>query len=282
MRRAALSTTVLALALAAVPGAPAGGPNLGTTSTIAVGNVGYVTSPDGVSTTLARTAHGETTRQLSIRGSWGIPYVTIAGGAEGVSHDGRVLVLAQATQPKNTPLRSRSEFLTIDTKTLKVTRTIRLQGNFGYDALSPNGRTLYLIEHVTSADLTRYRVRAFDLASGRLLPGVIADRRQKTWLMNGYPMNRVTDGDGRWVYTLYMNPNNYPFVHALDSVSKRAVCIGLPWDWTGDVSAIETSTMKLSHGERRLTVTGSGGLGPRFVIDTRTFRLVGPAPPASA
>jgi hypothetical protein len=274
MRRAALSTTVLALALIAVPAAPAGGPNLGTTSALANGNVSYLVSRVGATTTLAvNGADGNVLRQTSMRGAWGIPYVTLAGGAGGVSHDGRVLVLAQSTQP-NKPLRSETRFLTVDTKTLKVTRTISLKGNFGYDALSPNGRTLYLIEHVPSEDLLRYRVRAYDLAAGKLLRGVIADRSQKTWLMNGYPMNRVTDGDGRWVYTLYANPNNYPFVHALNSVTKRAVCIGLPWEWSGNMSDIETATMRLSQGESRLTIAGSGGYGPRFVIDTKTFRVL--------
>jgi hypothetical protein len=268
------ATAVLGLAVA--PGAPAAGPDLGTTSTIADGATSYFTARDGASTMVgARAAGGATLRQAIVQGVWGIPRVTITGAAGGLSHDGRVLVLAQGTHP-NQLLRSRTEFVAIDTRKLEVTRTIRLEGDFGFDALSPNGRTLYLIEHLASRDATRYRVRAYNLATGRLLPGVIADERQKSWLMNGYAAARVTSRDGRWVYTLYANPDNYPFVHALDSLSKRAVCIGLPWDWTGSMEAIETATMKLSQRDRRLTITGAGGSGPRVSIDTKTLRLVQP------
>jgi hypothetical protein len=275
MRHAARCAT-LVLAFVLTPAALAGGPALGTAPELAVAEVSYVTARDGTETVLAkRTAKRGVLRQLSVPGAWGIPYVTLAGGVGGLSHDGRVLVLAQATHP-NKLLRSSTEFVAVATRTLAVSRTIRLEGDFGFDALSPNGRMLYLIEHLASGDGTRYRVRAYDLARGKLLPGVIADRRQKGWLMNGYPAARATGRDGRWVFTLYANPNNYPFVHALDSVSRRAVCIGLPWEWNGNMEAISSATMALSQGDRRLTVTGAGGVGPRFVIDTRTFRLLQP------
>ncbi len=275
MRHLVRCTTVV-LALAAAPGALAGGPALGTTTAIASGKTSYLTTPDGQSTNLdQRATGGDILRSASLPGAWGVPYVTFSGGAGGLSHDGRVLVLAESKHP-NQLLRDRTEFVVIDTRRLAVSRTIRLQGDFAFDALSPNGRTLFLIENLRAGDGTRYRVRAYDLASGRMLPGVIADRRQKSWLMNGYPANRVATANGRWVYTLYANPNNYPFVHALDTVSKRAVCIGLPWQWSGSMTEIESSTMKLSQGERRLTIMGTGGLGPRFVIDTKTFRLLEP------
>jgi hypothetical protein len=266
--------TIAVLALAAAPSALAGGPALGTTAALADGAVNYVTVPEGDSTTLtARNAAGKTLRQTSVKGSWGIPLVTISSVAGGLSHNGRVLVLAQSTHP-DTLLRSRTGFVVVDTRKLAIKRTIDLKGDFGFDALSPNGRMLYLIENLPSGEGTRYRVRAFDLATGRLLPQVIADQRQKKWLMNGYPAGRIASGNGRWVYTLYANPNNYPFVHALDSVSKRAVCIGLPWEWTGNMQAMETATMKLSPGDRRLTIIGDGGFGPKFVIDTKTFKLL--------
>jgi hypothetical protein len=275
MRHAARCAT-LVLALVLTPGALAGGPALGTAPELALADVSYVATRDGTETVLAkRSARGDVVRETSVPGAWGIPYVTIGGGVGGLSYDGRVLVLAQATHP-NTLLRSRTEFVAVDTRKLTVSRTIRLRGDFGFDALSPNGRMLYLIENLASGDGTRYRVRVFDLASSKLLPGVIADRRQKGWLMNGYPAARATGRDGRWVFTLYANPNNYPFVHALDSVSRRAVCIGLPWEWNGNMEAISAATMELSQGDRRLTVTGAGGAGPRFVVDTKTFRLVQP------
>ena len=53
--------------------------------------------------------------------------------------------------------------------------------------------------HVPGKDLTRYQVRAYDIGSSRLDPRVIADRRQASWVMRGYPLRRVTSADGRWV-----------------------------------------------------------------------------------
>ena len=74
------------------------------------------------------------------------------------------------------PLRAKSGFVTVDTRKLAVIRTINLNGDFAYDAISPNGRTLYLIEHFPSTDVLRYRVRAYDLADG---PPAAADHRRQ-------------------------------------------------------------------------------------------------------
>jgi hypothetical protein len=271
--RLAVRLALALLALAATQVALAAGPDLGTTGAILDGNVSYLTSRSLNDTTLtARTAVGKT-RSVELDGIWGIPRITLGGLAGGISHDGRRLVLAEATHP-NQPLRTTTRFVVVDTSRLAVAHAISLKGDFGYDALSPNGRTLYLIQHMPGGSLAHYRVRAYDLAHGKLLPKPIADTRQKGWLMNGYPTARVASGNGRWVYTLYANPDNYPFVHALDSVTKTAVCIGLPWKWSGEMTAIEQATMKLSAGDSKLTIVGAAGAGPRFVLDTRKFRLL--------
>src|SRR5581483_6717695 len=97
-------------------------------------------------------------------------------------------------------------------------------------------------------------------------PKAVADARQRGWLMNGYPIARATSAGGRWVYTLYQNPDNYPFVHALDTMSRTVVCIGLPWPWTGSNAA--------DIGQARLELTGRHlVVGNRFSLDTRTFEV---------
>ena len=45
--------------------------------------------------------------------------------------------------------------------------------------------------------------------------------------MRGLPVTRATSPDGRWAYTLYDGAGKHPFVHALDTVGARAVCIDL-------------------------------------------------------
>jgi len=272
--RLALRCAIAFLALASTQVAFAAGPDMGTAEALLDGNVSYVTANDGASTSItARTGAGQVVKTGSVKGLWGIPRITLGGEVGGISHDGRRLVLAEATHP-NQALRSTTQFLVLDTKRLAVTRAIELKGDFGFDALSPNGRTLYLIEHLQSNALTRYRVRAYDLAAGRLLKQVVADTRQKSWLMNGYPAARATSDNGRWVYTLYANPDNYPFVHALDSATKTAVCIGLPWKWSGNMDEVMTAKMKLSADDSKLTIVGGAGFGPKFVVDTRKFRLL--------
>jgi hypothetical protein len=169
-----------------------------------------------------------------------------------------------------TPLRRNTRFLLLRTRGLAV-RQIVLRGDFAYDALSPDRSTLYLIQHVNGRDLTRYRVRAYDLRARRLLPGAIADRSQRGWTMSGYPVARTASQDGRWVYTLYRQYRNYPFVHALDTVARRAVCVAVPEPWKDGLS---TGGLRLG-GRRLLIADGSGG-ATRYVLDTRTFRIAEP------
>jgi hypothetical protein len=86
--------------------------------------------------------------------------------------------------------------------------------------------------------------------------------------MHGYPVTRAASTDARWVYTLYQQPGGYPFVHALDAVTRTAVCIGLPW--RGNQDLLPISRLRLDEQAGKLTVeTFRGRL--LFSIDTRTF-----------
>jgi hypothetical protein len=216
---------VLTLALLAAPAALADGIAPFTTQ----GGPG-VGLPNG--SRIVALAHGSSTKIVRagvvstiVPGAWGIPVATYGGDAEGLSHDGNTLVLGDVV---HTWPHAHSAFLFLDPRTLNVRARFDLHGDFAYDALSPDASRLYLIQHVDDADTTRYVVRAVDTHTMRLLPGRIADRTQRSWVMEGYPLKRVTSSDGRWVYTLYDNPKNVPFVHALDTVGGVAHCVGVP------------------------------------------------------
>ena len=268
--RLVLALAVLALPLAIGPDALAAGPTLGTATALNADAFTYTTSISGNKTTLAlrRSATMPALRRASIPGKWGIPRVTFNGEVGGLSHDGRLLVLS--TTDYGEPLRARSGFVTVDTRKLAVTRTINLNGDFAYDALSPNGRTLYLIEHFSNVDVLRYRVRAYDLKTGRLLPQVIVDKREPDEPMSGVPAARIATPDGRKVFTLYVS-EAHPFVHLLDTVARVAFCIDLPK--TTDMQAIESATMTLSKGGARLTIDGAAGAGAHHVVDVKTLRV---------
>jgi MYXO-CTERM domain-containing protein len=243
-----------------------------------------VLSPDGVSRFVAVGANngwstaieridvnGGVVQGLSdVPGGWGVPVVTSYGGdGGGMSEDGKSFVLADTNVNQTYPKTS-SSFIVVNTTTLRPGRTIKLKGDFSYDALSPHATRLYLVQHVDANDLSRYVVRAYDLRSGRLLPGRIADHAQKSWVMQGFAVSRATSAGGRWVYTLYQNPGGFPFVHALDTVRGVAHCIGLPW--RGNQNGFYNMRLTLRNGDRTLAVQWLSGRRWR-VVDTRSWRI---------
>lgn len=264
-------TALLALAGAQVAGAV--GPALWTVDQIAStgGDAEYVAHVDqkaGVTTIAARRG-GQTLQSVSLQGHWGFQVVTLGGDAAGLSADGRVLVAS--TPPANPGgLAGPSRFTVLNTAPLRVSQSFTLPGTYTVDALSPNGRMLYLIQHVqVGGDISRYRVRAYDLATHRLLQRVIADKRQAGWTMRGYPVARAATANESSVYTLYDPNGNYPFVHALDTQHATAVCIGLPLSWTGNT----LDGAKLTLSGTRLVVSGPH-IDKPVAIDTTTLSVV--------
>jgi hypothetical protein len=169
-------------------------------------------------------------------------------------------------------LSSTSRFMVIGTKDLAPQQTITLKGTFGFDALSPDGSKLYLIQHTSSQDIQHYIVRAYNLMTHRLMRGRVADKTQKSWVMQGWAIDRVTSADGRWAYTLYANPGGYPFVHALDTVRGVAHCIGVPW--RGDQNEPWNMKLALNEDARSLAVIRKSGT---FVsIDVSTWKIAYP------
>ncbi|MEX2464757.1 MAG: hypothetical protein WD428_02660 [Gaiellaceae bacterium] len=213
----------------------------------------------------------------TLPGQWGIPIVAFDGSKAGVSHNGKVLVLAQ---PPIGQMRKLSKFAVFFTPRLREEpRIVALRGSWSYDALSPDGKTLYLIEHVNQQDVSQYRVRAYNLESGRLLSKPIRDPKTGE-IMHGYPVTRAASADGRWVYTLYQ-AEHHSFVHALDTMNRKAACIDVPKRFADYV------------GDARLLLTDDGGVltvesrsrGTLAKIDTATHRLTetraGPAATAA-
>jgi DNA-binding beta-propeller fold protein YncE len=98
-----------------------------------------------------------------------------------------------------------------------------LPGRFTFDALSPDGKFLYVIEHLNASD---YLVRQVDVTTGQLAAGAILDKRNVDERMAGYPATQLWGSDG-WVYTVYRGTDG-DFIHALDTLRGLAVCIDLP------------------------------------------------------
>lgn len=232
------------------------------------GSIRYLALSAGANTVLAevQTKDGTLHNETTLLGTYGIPMLTYGALGGGLSPDGRTLVVG------NTDLAMTSRFLVYDTRTMRMKNAIVLSGSFAFDALSPDASRLYLVQHTEakSGDFSHYVVRAYDLRTNRLLPGRIADRTQKSWVMDGYPLTRTVSADGRWVYTLYQNGGDgYPFVHALDTVRGVAHCIGVP---LADQNGIYNLVLSLRRGGTTLAVHWKSGR-PWLDVNTATWRI---------
>lgn len=227
---------------------------------------------------------------------YSIPAAAFDDTAGGLSADGSTLVLSRFSwiyPPRNTGLailhterrpynphgRGRSPTL-ID--------KLSLPGSFSFDAISPDGSTVYLIEHLSRYYGGPYQVRALEVKSGKLLPKPIVDPAEPMERMEGIPVSRVTSRDGRWAYTLYSanekgeyEKAHEPFIHALDTMAGRAVCVDLPQLEGYDRFWLR---LRLDRAGRRLEVFNRRQRNAKVLlsVNTRSFEVEEPGPVATA
>jgi hypothetical protein len=199
-----------------------------------------------------RQSDGAVVRARLVDGRFGIPGAAYDGSTTGLSADGSTLVLAE----RGTHTRTR--LVVLDARSLGVRKRIALPEFVSVDAISPDGRTLYVLRYPKVRGLV-YDVMALDLRTGAFRGGPIMDPREPDEQMGGFPLRRVMSPDGRWAYTLYSGEEN--FVHALDTVAGEARCIDLP-------GAVDLSAQPLELEGTTLRV------GSLAAIDLRTFETV--------
>jgi hypothetical protein len=239
------------------------------------GKVRYITIENGRNTIVevVQVRGGRVLRWRAIRGLFGSPLIAYDGTAGGLSGDGKTLVLASfptvpsksASSPPSNDVVSR--FPVLSTRNLALRAMIRLRGSWAYDAVSPDGSTLFLIEYAGTGPNASYRVRAFDVEANRLLARAIVDRKIGERLMRGQPVTRATSSDGRWAYTLYARTKKEPFVHALDTVRKQAFCIDLPLE----LGQQRQMGLRLALANGDLSVRN--GSMTVVVVNTKTFEV---------
>ena len=234
------------------------------------GSVEYVTRRAGRATLVVARERGseQVVRRLRLPGPFTVPAVAYDGSAGGLSADGRTLVLIH---PRSRFPNTTTRFAVLNAKRLRPRRVLRLRGDFSFDAISPQGGLMYLIQYV-SRNPNQYVVRAYDLRARRLLSEPIVDPREASEPMNGAPVTRAASPDGRWAYTLY-DSAEHPFIHALDTEGRRAVCIDL-LSLDGRRRGIWGLRLAVGPGGSPLTVeAGSRVLAS---IDTETFSVTEP------
>lgn len=277
MRRASVvAAALLTLAPAAhADGLPVGGVDVGKQGLLAPGGqLRYVTLAGAGQTLVAKvdTRSGEVRRHIVLPGAYTIPAVALDGSAGGLSHDGSRLVLIR---PRTRFLQPRTHFALVDPLRMRWLQ-FSIEGDYSFDAISPDGRSLYLIHYTNQRDPTRYEVRAYDLDNRTLDPEPVIDPQEKGEVMRGFPITRATSVDGRFAYTLYDGAGGEPFVHALDTVGRSAACIDLP-QLEGRADLMR---LRLRRRPEGLTVASKSG--PLLMIDTRARVVRKPAAPASS
>jgi hypothetical protein len=266
-----LALALIAPAAAAADGLPVTG----------LDGQGGVVSPDGRSrtvtfvvdhNTLVARVHvrgGSVARYRVIPGWFAIPAVAYDQSMSGLSADGRTLALIR---PRTRVPERTTRIVLLDALRFLPKRTIVLRGDFSFDAISPDGSRLYLIQYAALSrhnfDPTKYAVRSLDATSGKLDPAPIVDPREPDEKMGGLPVTRAMSPDGRWAYTLYSG-NEHPFVHALDTVGRTARCVDL-----------DALTKRNDIFQMKLRVASAGGVlqvvrdgKPVSLVDTRSFKV---------
>lgn len=312
-----LPTTLLALALVATPAAASGKGIAASVQGATVRGLPYryialspnspyradSTPPSDKFTVVGRIDKqgGQLGRWWYLPGRYSIPAAAYDDRSGGLSADGGTLVLSRFSwifPPRTTGLAILDTNLHLrhprkGQRPRHAIRRVSLAGGYSFDAISPDGSTVYLIEHLSPVYGGAYQVRALETKSGELLPEPIVDPEEPEERMDGIPISRATSPDGRWAYTLYSSyetkhhrdaPGHEPFIHALDTVGQGAVCIDLP-QLKGRSDSFQFSLRLNPHGRRLVVLSrrpGSVGSHALLEVDTRSFEARKPSPVATA
>ncbi len=208
---------------------------------------------------------GEVVQQREFLDHWMLPAVTASGTAGGLSADGNRLVLIR---PYAGPDHDQTQFLVLDARTLRVSSKIELDGIWSFDALSPDGGLMYLVQYRDFRNPLDYRVRQYDVRGDVLRGGAIVDLDEPEEKMTGVPVSRVTSPDGATVYTLY-GGGEETFIHALHTEIGQADCIDLEMFGHG----VDFYDLKLEIDPETGVVTVLRGKRPEAIVDPETLEV---------
>ena len=232
---------------------------------------------DGIRTTLTflTVQPGFGGWKTDIDGVWQLPTVGLEPMPAGVSVNKSTTVLVELV-PGGPPGTTRFAIVRRDPLGGSKSGVIELKGSFDYDAISPDGSSLYVVEHLGAAPDHRYQVRVVDVATGVLKDTIIADKRNLDEAMAGWPIAQLVRPDGM-VFTLYRGAE-HPFIHALNTVEAWAVCIDLPADNADDaMAALDWGLGAAPDGHAIFAANATLGLAvdvdPRELAVRRSARL---------
>lgn len=205
--------------------------------------------------------------------SFDLPRATFSGVPGGLSQNGRWLVVETLDQTSGA-----SNLLVVDTSFAKQPDAINLAGSYQFDAISNDGQSLYLIEHISSAI---YKVRVYDVRQNYLNPNVVFDKSEGTDAMAGLRLSGVASPDGHWLYSLYVREHGSAFIHALSLDNAIAFCIDLPGKGYADMDAFRWSLALSADGSHLYAANGAIGVVSEIDLNSyavkRTVKIGAPS-----
>lgn len=172
-------------------------------------------------------AYGLAPRTIMPRRFSPVPFpVNTAEALSALSFNGRWLALREGAL---STAETTTTAIVVDTAAMRVNATIHLSGIFGLDAISADGRALYLIQKLDHAGPQAYQVRLYDVARRQLAPRPLAENGDPaSHIVRGVAYTRVWSPRGDWLFTLYVQPGHGgAFIHALGMAYRRVHCIML-------------------------------------------------------
>jgi hypothetical protein len=216
----------------------------------------------------------------TIDGAWRLPTVGADPLPVGVSDEGGTIVLVEDAPPNASASRMATRFAILRRTFDAKPRIVALPGSFEYDTTSPDGSTLFVIEHLPGPPDGHYQVRAVDTATGILRTGVVVDKTVGDEAMAGWPIAQARRPDGM-VYTLYQG-DEHPFIHALSSIDSWALCIDLPASPDGAAAALDWGLAATTDGHSLVAANATLGLAVEIPFsDLAVHKSVSFAPSAS-
>jgi hypothetical protein len=173
---------------------------------------------------------GRTIAQATIPRGYFLPSLGYQGPTAGLSPNGQWLALTDNGSALTGKLVT--SFLVGPSSLSTSFKTVHLEGDFSFDAISDTGQSLYLIQRM--GDPNHYQVRLLDVASGTLVEHPVVDKRDSTEPMNGIRGDSVADSQGQYVFTVYAREAG-PFIHVLPLDQAFAWCIDLPAKTASDL-----------------------------------------------
>jgi hypothetical protein len=194
---------------------------------------------------------------FALDGRWSVP-AAYGPAPSGLSANGKWMVLVAPPVAINGSGggSTLNRFAVVDLQQKRLDRVVNANGDVGFDAVSDDGKNLYLVEHLVPAPHYAVRVASFN---GGFVDGVLGQiKTAEPEVMNGLYHASVAVG-ADWFLSLYSNPGRGPFIHALNTTQLYAQCIlNIP-----DVPVALRPAWSMVHDAKHLklyAVNGAGGV----------------------